>query len=396
MFKKFLAAMFSNDLSIDLGTANTLIYVRGQGIVLNEPSVVAVRQDRDGGARTVAAVGSEAKQMLGRTPGHITTVRPMKDGVIADFTYTEEMLKHFIRKVHKSRFLRPSPRVLVCVPCGSTQVERRAIKESAEEAGAREVYLIEEPMAAAIGAGMPVTEARGSMVVDIGGGTTEVAVIALNGIVYSQSVRIGGDRFDEAIINYVRRHHGMLIGEATAERIKLEIGNAYPQPHVREMEISGRNLAEGVPKIITINSNEVLEALREPLAGIVSAVKLALEQTPPELCADVAERGIVLTGGGALLRDIDTPDQRGNRPARAGRRRSADLRGPRWRARAGTGRHARQRVLLRRSNACNRPGAAGPAPKPRGEKRGFRYATHGGDAACAGPPGPARRSNRSH
>jgi len=215
------------------------------------------------------------------------------------------MLKHFIRKVHKSRLMRPSPRVLVCVPCGSTQVERRAIKESAEEAGAREVYLIEEPMAAAIGAGMPVTEARGSMVVDIGGGTTEVAVIALNGIVYSQSVRIGGDRFDEAIIAYVRRTQGMLIGDATAERIKLEIGCAYPQKDVRTMEISGRHLAEGVPKMITITSNEVLEALREPLAGIIAAVKQALEQTPPELCADVAERGIVLTGGGALLRDLD-------------------------------------------------------------------------------------------
>jgi rod shape-determining protein MreB len=305
MFKKF-RGMFSNDLSIDLGTANTLIYVRGQGIVLNEPSVVAVRQDRlVGNSRSVAAVGTEAKQMLGRTPGHITTIRPMKDGVIADFTYTEEMLKYFIRKVHKSRMLRPSPRVLVCVPAGSTQVERRAIKESAEEAGAREVFLIEEPMAAAIGAGMPVTEARGSMVVDIGGGTTEVAVIALNGIVYSQSVRIGGDRFDEAIIAYVRRSQGMLIGDATAERIKLEIGNAYQQEHVREMEISGRHLAEGVPKMIKINSNEVLDALREPLAGIVSAVRQALEQTPPELCADVAELGIVLTGGGALLRDLD-------------------------------------------------------------------------------------------
>ena len=303
---KFLGRYFSSDLSIDLGTANTLIYVRGQGIVLNEPSVVAVRQDRlGGGTKSVAAVGTETKQMLGRTPGHISTIRPMKDGVIADFTYTEEMLKHFIRKVHKSRLLRPSPRVLVCVPCGSTQVERRAIKESAEEAGAREVHLVEEPMAAAIGAGMPVTEACGSMVVDIGGGTTEVAVIALNGIVYSQSARIGGDRFDESIIAYVRRTQGMLIGDATAERIKLELGCAYPQKEVRTMEISGRHLAEGVPKMITISSNEVLEALREPLAGIVAAVKQALEQTPPELCADVAERGIVLTGGGALLRDLD-------------------------------------------------------------------------------------------
>src|SRR4249919_2043828 len=287
MFKK-LRGLFSNDLSIDLGTANTLIYVAGQGIVLNEPSVVAVRHNN--GVREVAAVGTEAKRMLGRTPGNITTHRPMTDGVIADFTHTEEMLKQFIRKVHTSRFLRPSPRVLICVPCGSTQVERRAIKEPAEEAGAREVYLIEEPMAAAIGAGIPVDEARGSM---------------LNGIVYSQSVRIGGDRFDEAIINFVRRSHGTLIGETTAERIKIEIGNAYPQAVMREMEVSGRNLAEGVPRVITINTNEVLEALHEPLAGIISAIKHALEQTPPELCSDVAERGIVLTGGGALLRDLD-------------------------------------------------------------------------------------------
>jgi rod shape-determining protein MreB len=305
MFKK-LRGLFSNDLSIDLGTANTLIYVRGQGIVLNEPSVVAIRRDRIGGnTMSVAAVGAEAKQMLGRTPGNIATIRPMKDGVIADFTYTEEMLKHFIRKVHTSRFLRPSPRVLICVPCGSTQVERRAIKESAEEAGARDVFLIEEPMAAAIGAGIPVHEARGAMVIDIGGGTTEVAVISLNGIVWAQSVRIGGDRFDESIINYVRRNHGTLIGETTAEKIKLEIGCAFPQAEVREIEVSGRNLAEGVPRMIAINSNEVLEALHEPLAGIISAVKQALELTPPELCADVAERGIVLTGGGALLRDID-------------------------------------------------------------------------------------------
>ena len=318
MFKKF-RGMFSNDLSIDLGTANTLIYVRGQGIVLNEPSVVAVRQDRGiGSAKAVAAVGSEAKQMLGRTPGHMTTVRPMKDGVIADFTYTEEMLKHFIRKVHKSRFLRPSPRVLVCVPAGSTQVERRAIKESAEEAGAREVFLIEEPMAAAIGAGMPVTEARGSMVVDIGGGTTEVAVIALNGVVYSQSVRIGGDRFDEAIINYVRRHHGMLIGETTAERIKLDIGCAYPQQDVREIEISGRHLAEGVPKVIKITSNEVLEALREPLSGIVSAIRLALEQTRRS-CARTWPSAASCSPAAARCARPRPPDQRGNRPARAGR-----------------------------------------------------------------------------
>ncbi len=305
MFKWF-SGIFSNDISIDLGTANTLIYVRGQGIVLNEPSVVAIRHEPgSGGMRRVEAVGTTAKRMLGRTPGSITTIRPMKDGVIADFTMTEAMLQHFIKQVHKSRMLRPSPRVLVCVPCGSTQVERRAIKESAEGAGARDVFLIEEPMAAAIGAGIPVHEARGSMVLDIGGGTSEVAVMSLNGVVYSQSVRIGGDRFDEAIINYVRRNHGTLIGDSTAERIKLEIGCAYPQTEIREIEISGRNLAEGVPRMFTINSNEVLEALHESLAGIVAAVKSALEQTPPELCSDVAERGIVLTGGGALLRDID-------------------------------------------------------------------------------------------
>ena len=305
MFKKF-RGLFSNDISIDLGTANTLIYVRGQGIVLNEPSVVAIRQDRGpGGPRAVAAVGGDAKRMLGRTPGNIATVRPMKDGVIADFTMTEAMLQHFIKQVHRSRMLRPSPRVLVCVPCGSTQVERRAIKESAEGAGARDVFLIEEPMAAAIGAGIPVHEARGSMVLDIGGGTSEVAVISLNGIVYASSVRIGGDRFDEAIINYVRRNYGILIGESTAERVKIEIGSAYPGQQVQEISVKGRNLSEGVPRSFTLNSNEILEALQEPLAGIVGAVKVALEQTPPELGADVAERGIVLTGGGALLRDID-------------------------------------------------------------------------------------------
>ncbi|NOR41509.1 MAG: MreB/Mrl family cell shape determining protein [Gammaproteobacteria bacterium] len=306
MLIKSLFGMFSNDLSIDLGTANTLIYVRGQGIVLNDPSVVAIRQDRGpGGPKSIAAVGSEAKLMLGRTPGNITAIRPLKDGVIADFTITEKMLQHFIHKVHEARFFKPSPRVLICVPCGSTQVERRAIRESAAGAGAREVYLIEEPMAAAIGAGMPVDEARGSMVLDIGGGTSEVAVISLNGIVYSSSVRIGGDRFDDAIINYVRRNYGTLIGEATAERIKHAIGSAYPGNEVSELEVKGRNLSQGIPRSFTLNSNEILEALQEPLAGIVGAVKTALEQTPPELGADVAERGIVLTGGGALLQDID-------------------------------------------------------------------------------------------
>ncbi len=305
MFRS-LMGMFSNDLSIDLGTANTLIYVRGQGVVLDEPSVVAIRQDRGpGGPKSISAVGAEAKAMLGRTPGNITAIRPLKEGVIADFTVTEKMLQHFIHKVHEARFFRPSPRVLICVPCGSTQVERRAIKESAAGAGAREVYLIEEPMAAAIGAGMPVDEARGSMVLDIGGGTSEVAVISLNGIVYSSSVRIGGDRFDEAIVNYVRRNYGTLIGEATSERIKQAIGSAYPGAEMKELEVKGRNLAQGVPRSFTLNSNEILEALQEPLAGIVGAVKTALEQTPPELGADVAERGIVLTGGGALLRDLD-------------------------------------------------------------------------------------------
>lgn len=305
MFKR-LRGMFSNDLSIDLGTANTLIYVRGKGIVLDEPSVVAIRQERGaGGARSIVAVGAEAKLMLGRTPANITAIRPLKDGVIADFTVTEKMLQHFIRKVHEGRWLKPSPRVLVCVPCGSTQVERRAIRESASGAGARDVFLIEEPMAAAIGAGMPVEEASGSMVLDIGGGTTEVAVISLSGIVYSASVRIGGDLFDESIINYVRRNYGTLIGEATAEKIKKEIGSAYPGNEVKEIEVRGRNLAEGIPRGFTLNSNEILEALQEPLSGIITAVKTALEQTPPELGSDVAEKGIVLTGGGALLRDFD-------------------------------------------------------------------------------------------
>ena len=305
MFKK-LRGLFSNDLSIDLGTANTLIYVRDQGIVLNEPSVVAVRQDRSGGNKSVAAVGTEAKRMLGRTPGNINAIRPMKDGVIADFQITEKMLQHFIKKVHDSNyFFRPSPRVLVCVPAGSTQVERRAIKESAYGAGAREVYLIEEPMAAAVGAGLPVHEARGSMVVDIGGGTTEVAIISLNGVVYSESVRIGGDRFDEAIIDYVRKNYGTVIGEATAERIKCEIGTAFPTAEVRELDVRGRNIAEGIPRSFTISSNEVLEALQEPLAGIVRSVRAALEKAPPELAADISERGMVLTGGGALLRELD-------------------------------------------------------------------------------------------
>jgi rod shape-determining protein MreB len=300
-----LRGHFSNDLSIDLGTANTLIYVKSKGIVLNEPSVVSVQNEPGRGGKVVVAVGADAKKMLGRTPGHITAVRPMKDGVIADFTYTEKMLQYFINKVHGDRFFRPSPRVLVCVPFGSTQVERRAIKESAEGAGARSVDIVPEPMAAAVGAGLPVHEARGSMVLDIGGGTSEVAVVSLNGIVYAASVRMGGDKFDEAIVQYVRRNYGILIGEATAERIKIEIGSAYPGDQVREISVRGRNLSEGVPRGFTLNSNEILQALEEPLQGIVMAVRQALEQTPPDLGSDVAERGIVITGGGALLRDID-------------------------------------------------------------------------------------------
>nr|ALS90797.1 mreB: cell shape determining protein, MreB/Mrl [uncultured bacterium] len=305
MLLKRFRGMFSNDLSIDLGTANTLIYVREKGIVLNEPSVVAIRQDLQSGQNQVVAVGLEARRMLGRTPGNIVATRPLKDGVIADLYITEKMLQHFIHKVHENKLFRPSPRVLVSVPCGSTQVERRAIKESAIGAGARAVYLIEEPMAAAIGAGLPVEEASGSMVVDIGGGTAEVAIISLGGIVYSASVRIGGDRFDEAIINYVRRNYGSLIGEVTAERIKQQIGTAFPSGEIKEMEVRGRNLAEGVPRTFTLTSNEVLEALQEPLSGIVGTVRSALEQAPPELAADIAERGMVLTGGGALLRDLD-------------------------------------------------------------------------------------------
>jgi rod shape-determining protein MreB len=302
----FLSSYFNDDLAIDLGTANTLIYLRGKGIVLDEPSVVAIRQEGGpNGKKMIQEVGLAAKQMLGRTPGNISAIRPMKDGVIADFTVTEQMLKHFIKKVLDSRLFKPSPRIIICVPCGSTQVERRAIRESAIGAGASRVYLIEEPMAAAIGAGLPVGEPTGSMVVDIGGGTTEVGVIALGGLVYKGSVRVGGDKFDEAIINYIRRNYGMLIGETTSELIKKEIGSAFPGSEVREKEVKGRNLAEGIPRSFTISSNEILEALTDPLNSIVSSVKSALEQTPPELAADIAEKGMVLTGGGALLRDID-------------------------------------------------------------------------------------------
>ena len=302
MFKR-LKGLFSNDLSIDLGTANTLIYVREKGIILNEPSVVAIKTQA--GKRTVIAVGSEAKKMLGRTPGNISAIRPLKDGVIADFQITEEMLKHFIQEVHEDSYIRPSPRILVAVPCQSTQVERRAIRESVLKAGAREVRLIEEPMAAAIGSGLPVEEASGSMVVDIGGGTTEVAILALNGVVYSNSLRVGGDRMDEAIISYIRRNQGVLIGDSSAEKVKNSIGSASLDAENLEMDVRGRNLAEGTPVTFTITSKQIYDAMLEPLSAIVQAIRSALESSPPELSADISERGIVLTGGVAMLRDID-------------------------------------------------------------------------------------------
>jgi rod shape-determining protein MreB len=296
---------FSTDLAIDLGTANTLIYARGKGIVLDEPSVVAIRHEGGPqGKKTLQAVGREAKAMLGKVPGNIEAIRPMKDGVIADFDTTHHMIKQFIKMVSRHNYF-SGPRIIICVPCGSTQVEKRAIRDAASNAGASEVYLIEEPMAAAIGSGLPVSEASGSMVIDIGGGTTEVGVISLGGMVYKGSVRVGGDRFDDAIINYIRRNYGMLIGEPTAELIKKNIGSAFPGSEVREMEVRGRNLSEGVPRSFTVSSNEILEALTEPINNIVSAVKTALEETPPELGADIAERGMMLTGGGALLRDLD-------------------------------------------------------------------------------------------
>lgn len=303
MFSKLLGKL-SSDMAIDLGTANTLVYVKGQGIVLNEPSVVAISNSRD--KQRVLAVGEEAKLMVGRTPGNIKAIRPLREGVIADFEIAEEMIKYFMQKVHKRRrFI--SPRVIICVPSGSTAVERRAIQESAESAGARSVYLIEEPMAAAIGAGLPVTEPTGSMIVDIGGGTTEVAVISLGGIVYSRSVRVGGDNMDEAIISYIRRQHNLLIGEASAERIKKGIGSAMApeEGDGRTMELKGRDLLYGVPKEITISERQIAESLNEPVAAIVEGVKLALENTAPELAADIVDRGIVMTGGGSLLKNLD-------------------------------------------------------------------------------------------
>ena len=294
---------FSNDLAIDLGTANTCVYVKGQGIVLREPSVVAVKQDIKG-SQKVLAVGDEAKRMLGRTPGNIVAIRPMKDGVIADFEITEAMLRHFISKVHNSRRL-VRPRIIICVPTGITQVEKRAVKESAQSAGAREVYLIEEPMAAAIGANLPITEPTSNMVVDIGGGTTEVAVISLSGVVYSKSVRVGGDKMDEAIMQHVKRKYNMLIGESTAEQIKIEAGSAYPSNDETDMVVKGRDLVSGIPQNISITSEEVRKAISEQVDSIVQAVRIALEQTPPELAADIVDKGIVITGGGALLKGLD-------------------------------------------------------------------------------------------
>ena len=308
IFKKF-SKFVDNDIAIDLGTANTLIYRKGEGIVLDEPSVVAIRsEDGPGGPfskKSLLAVGTEAKDMLGRAPASIKAIRPMKDGVIADFNITEDMIKFFINKVVSVNIFTPSPRIVICVPFGATQVEKRAIRESAERAGAKQVFLIEEPMAAAIGAQLPVQEATGSMVIDIGGGTTEVGVISLGGIVYASSARVGGDKIDQAIIDYMRRNYGSLISEPTAERIKKEIGSAFPMTELVSMVVTGRNLAEGLPRKLTISSNEILEAIAEPLTTIVGAVKTALEQTPPELGADISENGMVLTGGGALLKNLD-------------------------------------------------------------------------------------------
>ena len=306
-----LLGAFSNDLAIDLGTANTLVYLKGKGIVVSEPSVVAVQKDLVG-QKKVLAVGTDAKNMLGRTPGSIVAIRPMKDGVIADFDITEEMLRYFIRKIHNRKAL-VRPRIVICVPSGITQVEKRAVKESAESAGAREVYLIEEPMAAAIGAGLPITEASGNMIVDIGGGTTEVAVISLAGIVYAKSVRVGGDKMDEALTQHLKRKYNLLIGERTAEEIKISIGSAYPDSlssakdsKMDTMEVKGRDLVSGIPKTLKIDAQEIREALSETINAIVEAVRIALERTPPELAADIVDKGIVLAGGGALLRNLDT------------------------------------------------------------------------------------------
>ena len=305
MFLKNIFGLISNDLAVDLGTANTLIYVKGKGIVTDEPSVVAVQKDAKGNSH-VLAVGTEAKQMLGRTPGSIIAIRPMKDGVIADFDVAEAMLEYFIKKVHNRKMIKPRPRVIIGVPSGITQVEKRAIRESAIEAGAREVYLIEEPMAAAIGAGLPIAEASGNMIVDIGGGTTEVAVISLHDIVLSISVKVGGDKMDESIVSFIKRKYSLLIGERMAEQIKIAIGSAYPPEIVETMEVKGRDLIGGVPKTLEINNKEIFEALEEPVGQVVQAIRDALERTPPELAADIVDKGIVLAGGGSLLTGLDS------------------------------------------------------------------------------------------
>jgi rod shape-determining protein MreB len=299
-----LLGLFSNDLAIDLGTANTLVYVKGEGIVCNEPSVVAVHQNTRG-SRRVLAVGSEAKRMLGRTPGNINAIRPLKDGVIADFEITEAMLRYFIQKIHNRKTL-VRPRIIICVPFGVTEVEKRAVRESAESAGAREVYLVEEPMCAAIGAGLPITEPAGNMIVDIGGGTTEVAVISLSGIVFSKSVRVGGDKMDEAIVQYIKRKYNLLVGERTAELVKITIGSAYPGNEIQTMEIKGRDLVAGVPKTVEITDEEIRDSILEPINQVVEVVRIGLERTPPELASDIVDKGIVLAGGGALLRNLDT------------------------------------------------------------------------------------------
>lgn len=304
MFFDPLIGLFSNDLAIDLGTANTLVYAKGKGIISSEPSVVAVQKDNRG-IRHVIAVGHEAKEMVGRTPGSIEAIRPMKDGVIADFEVTEAMLRYFIRKAHNRKSL-IRPRIIICIPSGVTEVEKRAVRESAESAGGREVFLIEEPMAAAIGAGLPIMDPTGNMIVDMGGGTTEVAVISLGGIVYAKSIRIAGDKMDEAIVYYLKHKYNMLIGERTAEQIKIQIGTAYPDGEVKTMTVKGRDLVTGIPRTFEINSEEIREAIMEPVNAIVEAVKITLERTPPEVAADIVERGIVLSGGGALLRSLDT------------------------------------------------------------------------------------------
>ena len=309
MFKNMVRNFVDNDLAIDLGTANTLIFAKGRGVVLDEPSVVAIQNVQGPGGpqsrKTVLAVGTEAKSMLGRSPQSIEAIRPMKDGVIADFNVTEEMIKHFIKKTVSTNMFAPSPRIVICVPYGATQVEKRAIRESAERAGAKQVFLIEEPMAAAIGADLPIQDATGSMVIDVGGGTTEVGVISLGGIVYASSARVGGDKIDQSIVDYMRRNYGTLISEPTAEKIKQQIGSAFPLSELLSMDVTGRNLAEGLPRKLNVSSNEILEAIAEPLHTIVGAVKTALEQTPPELGSDIAENGMVLTGGGALLKNLD-------------------------------------------------------------------------------------------